>query len=490
MPQWAVAAPVQELICSLMPTADNNQASLRHLPKVHALLETEAARALLAALPRPVVLGEVRAEVDALRRKVLAGEVAPPFDEAGIFAAVRRRLETDDRRRLQRVINATGIVIHTNMGRAPMAEAAVEAVTNAARNYSNLELDLETGKRGGRGGQIGELLRRLTGAEAALVVNNNAAAVLLALTAVAPGGEVIISRGELVEIGGGFRVPDVITQSGARLVEVGTTNKTRIGDYAKAVTAETKVLLKVHASNYKIIGFTQEASVAELVTLGQEQRLLVMNDLGSGALVDVTRYGLPYEPTITETIKAGVDVAMVSGDKLLGGPQCGILLGKAAPIARMASHPLFRALRADKLTLAALEATLRLYEDEERLTETIPVLHMLSRSKDELTRRARRLRNALAKIPGLETRLADGVGYTGGGALPMVPLPTKLVQVRAGAMSVEELASALRRHNPPVMGILADGWLALDVRTVREDEMRELVAAFRGVKCGTREGQG
>ena len=464
-----------------MPTADNNQASLRYLPKVHALLETEPARALLADLPRPVVLDEVRAEVDALRRKVLAGEAAPPFDEAGIFDAIRRRLKTNDLRRLQRVINATGIVIHTNMGRAPMAEAAVEAVTSAARNYSNLELDLETGKRGGRGGQIGELLKRLTGAEAALVVNNNAAAVLLALTAVASGGEVVISRGELVEIGGGFRVPDVITQSGARLVEVGTTNKTRIGDYAQAVTSETKVLLKVHASNYKIIGFTQEASVAELVTLGQAHGLLVMNDLGSGALVDVTRYGLPYEPTVSETIKAGVGVAMVSGDKLLGGPQCGILVGKAGPISLMAAHPLFRALRADKLTLAALEATLRLYEDEEHLTETIPVLHMLSRGKEELTRRARRLRNALAKIPGLETRLADGVGYTGGGALPMVPLPTKLVQVRAKAMSVEELAASLRRHDPPVLAMLSDGWLALDLRTVREDEMQEIVQAVRDV---------
>ncbi len=481
MPQRSLVAPLQELTNAQLPTADNNQASLRFLPKVHALLGTEAARALLADLPRPVVLDEVRAEVDALRRKVLAGQATPPFDEADIFAAIRERLAANDLRRLQRVINATGIVIHTNMGRAPMAEAAVKAVASAARNYSNLELDLATGKRGGRGGQIGDLLQRLTGAEAALVVNNNAAAVLLALTAAASGGEVVISRGELVEIGGGFRVPDVIAQSGARLVEVGTTNKTRIGDYKQAITADTKVLLKVHASNYRIVGFTQEASLPELVALGREHGLLVMNDLGSGALIDVTRYGLPYEPTVAETIRAGVDMAMVSGDKLLGGPQCGILLGRAAPIARMASHPLFRALRADKLTLAALEATLRLYEDEERLTETVPVLHMLSRSKEELTRRARRLRNALAKMSGLETRLTDGVGYTGGGALPTVPLPTKLVQVRAEAMSVEELASALRRHDPPVMGMLADGWLALDVRTVREDEMRELIQAVRDV---------
>lgn len=263
----------------------------------------------------------------------------------------------------------------------------------------------------------------------------------------------------------------------------GRPNKTRIGDYAQAVTSETKVLLKVHASNYKIIGFTQEVPLVELVTLGQEQGLLVMNDLGSGALVDVTRFSLPYEPTVSETIRAGMDVATVSGDKLLGGPQCGILLGKTESISRMVANPLFRALRADKLTLAALEATLRLYEDEERLTETVPVLHMLSRSKEDLTRRARRLRNALAKVSGLETRLVDGVGYTGGGALPTVPLPTKLVQVRDEAMTVEELAAAFRRHDPPVIGMLADGWLALDVRTVRENEMREIVQAVRDV-CG------
>jgi len=468
-----------------MPTADNNQANLRHLPKVHALLETESARALLAAFPRSVVLDEVRAEVDALRQKVLAGEAASPFDEADIFAAIRWRFEAKGLLRLRRVINATGIVIHTNMGRAPMPEAAVEAVTNVARNYSNLELDLATGKRGGRGGQIEELLQRITGAEAALVVNNNAAAVLLALSSAAQGGEVIISRGELVEIGGGFRVPDVITQSGARLVEVGTTNKTRIGDYSQAISTDTKVLLKVHASNYKIVGFTQEAALPELVSLGRERGLLMMNDLGSGALIDVTRFGLPHEPTVAETIRAGVDVATVSGDKLLGGPQCGILLGKAEPIRRMAANPLFRAVRADKLTLAALEATLRLYLDAERLTETVPVLHMLSRSKEELTRRARRLRNALAKIPGLETRLADGVGYTGGGALPTVPLPTKWVQVRAETMTGDDLAAALRRHDPPIMGMLADGWLALDVRTVRDDEMREIVQAVRDV-CGER----
>jgi len=462
-----------------MPTIVNNQIHLRHLPKVHALLESQHAQALLADVPRSVVADEVRAELEALRQRVLAGEAAPPFPETELFEAITKRLHTKDLRRLQRVINATGIVIHTNMGRAPMADAAVQAVRAVAANYSNLELDLATGKRGGRGGQIEELLQALTGAEAALVVNNNAAAVLLALSSVAAGGEVVISRGELVEIGGGFRVPDVIVQCGGKLIEVGTTNKTHLSDYANAITADTKVLLKVHASNYKIIGSTAEASVAELSELGRERGLLTMNDLGSGAFIDVTRFGLPQEPTVQETIKAGVDVATVSGDKLLGGPQCGIILGKTEPIKRMAANPLFRALRADKMTLAALEATLRLYLDEERLTATVPVLHMLLQTKDELTKRARRLRNALAKLPGLDTTLADGVGYTGGGALPTVPLPTKIVQVRPHGMSVEQLAEALRRSDPPVMAVMTDGVFALDVRTVRDAEFPLIVRAIK-----------
>ena len=426
-----------------------------------------------------------RQSLDEIRQRLRASENEPPFCEAVFFQALTRRLKARDSCGFRRVINATGIVIHTNMGRAPLAEAAVQAVTEAARSYSNLELDLVSGKRGGRGGQIEALLQRLTGAEAALVVNNNAAAVLLALSAAASGGEVIISRGELVEIGGGFRIPDVIRQSGARLVEVGTTNKTRLADYAAAISPDTKVLLKVHASNYRIVGFTADVSLSDLVALGQERGLPVMNDLGSGALWDVARFGLPPEPTIAETIQTGVDVAMVSGDKLLGGPQCGILVGKSDTLRVMASHPLYRALRADKLTLAALEATLRLYLDEDRLVKALPVLNMLSQTKDELTRRAKRLRLALAKLPGLETRLTDGNGFTGGGALPLVPLPGKWVQVRSAALSAEQLAAALRRHDPPVIGMLSHDWLTLDVRTVREAELREIVTAFQDIVQGS-----
>ena len=460
-----------------MTDANIQQAALRALPKVQTLLESQHAQELMAHTPRQVVLDAVRAELVCLRMRVLAGEAAPPFHNADILAAVAKRLRDSDLRRLQRVVNATGIVIHTNMGRAPMADAATEAVRAVAGNYSNLELDLATGKRGGRGGQIEELLQTLTGAEAALVVNNNAAAVLLALSTVAAAGEVIISRGELVEIGGGFRIPDVIVQCGGRLVEVGTTNKTRIADYDRAITDNTTVLLKVHASNYKIVGFTEEASVAELAALAKERGLLTLSDLGSGALIDLTRYGLPHEPTAGGTLRAGADIVMVSGDKLLGGPQCGLILGKAEPIRRMAANPLFRALRADKMTLAALEATLRLYLDEARLTDTVPVLRMLAQTKDVLTRRARRLRNALAKIENLETRLADGNGFAGGGALPAVPLASKIVQVQSACKGVEQLADSLRRADPPIMGVLSDGWLALDVRTVRDDEFGLIVRA-------------
>ncbi|MBV9850319.1 MAG: L-seryl-tRNA(Sec) selenium transferase, partial [Armatimonadetes bacterium] len=368
---------------------------LRQIPPVHALLETAEARRLLANHARPVVLQAVRARLAVVRQALRDGGDA--FSSETFWSEVRRSLKEGELTCRQRVINATGIVIHTNLGRAPLADAAVEAVRRVASGYSNLELDLASGKRGGRGGQTEALLCRLTGAEAAAVVNNNAAAVLLALSALAAGGEVVISRGELVEIGGAFRVPDVIRQSGARLVEVGTTNKTRLSDYADVITPDTKVLLKVHASNYKIIGFTAEAALSDLARLGRERGLAVMQDLGSGALIDLTRYGLPHEPTAAEAIGSGADVVAFSGDKLLGGPQCGILAGRSDLIRRLAVHPLFRALRADKMTLAALEATLRLYEDPERLRDTLPVLHMLAQSPEELGRRARRLRGALAR---------------------------------------------------------------------------------------------
>ena len=456
----------------------DTQNVLRGLPPVHALLEREEAQTLGQTYSRHAVRESVRAQLDEARRQIQQG-TAGAFSQERFFDDVRRHLEVQDRTRLQRVLNATGIVIHTNMGRAPLAEIAVEAVCEVARGYSNLEIDLETGKRGGRGGQAAPLLCKLTGAEAAVVVNNNAAAVLLALSAVAQGGEVIISRGELVEIGGAFRVPDVIRQSGAKLVEVGTTNKTRLSDYADAITPETKMLLKVHASNYRIVGFHSEVSASELAALGRERGLPVMEDLGSGALIDLTRWGLPHEPTVAETVRAGIDVVAFSGDKLLGGPQCGLLIGKEDALSRMARHPLFRALRADKMTLAALEATLRLYEDGDRLREELPVLRMLAQTPGELRRRAQRLRGALAKLPGLAVQIVDGVGYSGGGTLPEMALPSQHIRVRPAELTVERLAERLRQGRPALVGMLADNAFILDVRTLADTDLPEVAQAFR-----------
>jgi L-seryl-tRNA(Ser) seleniumtransferase len=460
---------------------DNIAARLRLLPSVNSVLETELGQRLLAVYSRPAVLETVRASLDVARASLRDGGQELPVTREFLLREAQSQLEARDRGCLQRVLNATGIVLHTNLGRAPMADAAVEAVRRIAGGYSNLEMDLTTGKRGGRGGQGIPLLCRLTGAEAALVVNNNAAAVLLALSSLASSGEIIVSRGELVEIGGAFRVPDVIRQSGARLVEVGTTNKTRLSDYAQAITPDTKVLLKVHASNYRIIGFTEEASLADLSKLGREQNLIVLEDLGSGALVDLTQYGLPPEPTVMGAIKAGADVVAFSGDKLLGGPQCGLLVGRRASIAQMSSHPLYRALRADKMTLAALEATLSLYEDPERLPETLPVLRMLSQSPEILRQRARRLRTSLSKLSGLTATITDGVSYSGGGTLPEERLPSRHVQVRSSQLSPEHLAERLRRRSPALIGMIADGAFVLDVRTLRDSEIAEVVQAFRSV---------
>ncbi len=460
-------------------------------PAVHALLETSPAHALTQTFSRVQVRDTVRAELERLRSEQRGGPESDgqpcAFDEHGFFEAVRRALDTQHRARLQRAVNATGIVIHTNMGRAPLASAALEAVRDVAQSYSNLELDLETGKRGGRGGQTEALLRRLTGAEAALVVNNNAAAVLLALSAFARDGEVILSRGEMVEIGGAFRIPDVITQNGARLVEVGTTNKTRLSDYAQAITPQTKLLLKVHASNFQIVGFTQSVALADLARLGRERGVLVMEDLGSGALVDLSPYGLPPEPTAGMSMRSGADIVACSGDKLLGGPQCGLLLGKKEQIAQMADHPLFRALRADKMTLAALEATLRLYDSEEAVRE-IPTLRMLLQTPDALARRARRLRLALAKLPPVTAQVRDGVGYSGGGTLPEAALPSKLVAVSCPPLTADSLAQALRRCRPPIIGRREDGQFVMDVRTLRDDEVPLVAGAFRRITAGLEHG--
>lgn len=469
-----------------MRRATSPQATvLRALPQVERLMASAEAAALIAGHGRPPVLRAIRDRVAEVRSAARDGAADPlAASPAGILAAVGERLRGDAAPRLRRVINATGIVLHTNLGRAPLAAEAVAAVADAAGGYMNLEYDLDAGSRGSRYQAVDRLLCELTGAEAALVVNNNAAAVLLALAALAVPGDAVVSRGELVEIGGSFRVPDVIAQSGARLVEVGTTNKTRIGDYEKAIGPDTRVLLKVHPSNYRIQGFTAAPERAALAALADARGLVAVEDLGSGSLIDLRPLGLPHEPTVQESLAAGIGLVTCSGDKLLGGPQAGLILGRTELVARLKAHPLLRAVRVDKLTLAALEATLKLYRAPERAVAGIPALAMLGAPVEALARRAERLCAALAAVPGLRAEVGEAVGFAGGGALPEAAIPTRIVALEAAPVDAAELARRLHRHRPAVVGRIKDGRLLFDLRTVTEGEVAEIAAACRAVLAG------
>jgi L-seryl-tRNA(Ser) seleniumtransferase len=402
----------------------------------------------------PLAVAAARAVLARAREQIRAG--ANPGD---LGERLQEELSAARAPRLRRVINATGVIVHTNLGRAPLAAAALEHVAEAAAGYSNLEYDLDAGGRGSRQTHVTDLLRRLTGAEAALVVNNNAAAVLLALAALAEGREVIVSRGELIEIGDGFRIPDVLARSGAQLREVGTTNRTRAADYANAIGPETAALLRVHQSNFRIVGFTEQASVTELAQVAQSHKVVLVDDLGSGALVDVGD-----EPTARASLAGGADLVCFSGDKLLGGPQAGIVVGRADLVERLRRHPLQRALRADKLTLAALEGTLRLALDR---PEDVPVLRMLREPPESVRARAERL----AEVVGGEVE--ETVARAGGGALPLAELPSYACAVD------EELAAPLRAADPPVIGVVRDGRLLLDCRTLTDAEVAEVAEGIR-----------
>ncbi|MBI2461101.1 MAG: L-seryl-tRNA(Sec) selenium transferase [Candidatus Rokubacteria bacterium] len=459
------------------------QASLRGLPSVDELL-----RALDGArdLPRPRVVEAVRGVLADCRRRILAATSAEDLAALTLSAEVllgeiHARIQAARGFHLDRVINATGVVLHTNLGRACLAPEALERLALVGGRYSNLELDLATKERGSRYVHVDALLVRLTGAEASLVVNNNAAAVLLALESLARGREVVVSRGELIEIGGAFRIPEILARSGARLREVGTTNRTHLRDYAEAIGPETALLLKVHPSNYRVLGFTATPATRELVELGRERGLPVMEDLGSGSLLDLRPFGLPHEPTVQETVAAGVDLITFSGDKLLGGPQAGLMVGRRELVERLRRNPLNRALRIDKLTLAALEATLRLYEEPERARQRIPTLRMLTEPEAEVRRRARRV---LRRVPPA-TRAALGLGLVrdrsqvGGGALPLVELPTAALALGTAAHPAQELDARLRAQRPPVIGRIAADRLLLDCRTVAADEVELLADALR-----------
>lgn len=461
------------------------QQVLRKIPSVDEILSRQEMLDLLRVHPRTVVVEAVRKSLERLRREILNQELlsAPEetlFSFETLLPIFRKEIELQARPKLRRIINATGIVIHTNLGRAPLHPFALKQIVEVAKAYSNLEYDLVRGERGDRYSHVEEILCRLSGAESALVVNNNAGAVLLCLNTMAEGREVVISRGELVEIGGAFRIPDVMKRSGALLKEVGTTNRTHLKDYQKAIGPETALLLKVHTSNFRVMGFTAEVPLSELVHLGREHHLPVMEDLGSGCLVDFNLYGLEKEPTVQEAIRTGVDVITISGDKLLGGPQAGIILGKRDLLDSIKTNPLTRALRIDKLTLAALEATLLLYMDEKRAMEEIPALRMLGLGARRLKSRGRRLLKRLQGKVGddIQMTLKEDVSQVGGGAFPLQELPTIVLSVKSANRPVNSLEQGLRKVDPPIIARISKDELILDMRTIFDEEIPLLAAGI------------
>ncbi len=454
------------------------QDRLRELPSIGTLLEQEVVQAWIAATSRSLVVGALQQTVDQLRGRILAGDV-PDTDIETVLGQAEAILTEHSTPSLRRVINATGIVLHTGLGRAPLAQEAIDAILETASGYSNLELDLTTGQRGRRTDHVAGLLAKILGAEAATVVNNNAAATYLILHVLAAGREVIVSRGELVEIGGSFRLPEIMAASGAVLREVGTTNRTRISDYAAAVTPlQTALLMKVHASNYRIVGFTESATIDQIARLAHEHGLICVDDLGSGAVFDFAAAGLPPEPNAQASLAAGADLVCFSGDKLLGGPQAGIISGKRELIAQLERSPLARALRVDKLTLASLEATVRLYTDPQHAIERVPVLSMLAATTDILASKAERLRKLLSDaLPDESFMVCSDVSFAGGGSLPTEELPTVVVQWRPSQRSAEATAAGLRTAETPVVARVRDDSICFDLRTICADDFEGLVGA-------------
>ena len=446
---------------------------LRKIPKVDDLLHSNQLAQTVEEYGETAVTAAIRAELDCLRQALRSGQRDALPEQAQLCQAIHRRVLQDALPSFRSVINGTGILLHTNLGRACLSEKAARAVYDSARGYSNLEYDLDTGKRGSRYSHVEDILCRLTGAESALVVNNNAAAVLLVLSALTQGGQVIVSRGELVEIGGSFRIPEIMESCGAQLKEVGATNKTHLRDYEQAICENTKALMKVHTSNYRIVGFSETPALADLVTLGHAHDLPVLEDLGSGCLVDLKQFGIQGEPTVQESLKAGVDVVSFSGDKLLGGPQAGIILGKKKYLDVLKKHPLNRAMRVDKMTLAALEATLQIYEVGS-YTE-IPVLGMLAATPDSLYQKACDLASTLADV-GVSAAIVPTRGQVGGGSVPMQDLPSYAV---AFSENVNALEETLRRGERPIIGRIHEGQYLLDVRTLFEADFPVIAQALK-----------
>ena len=452
---------------------------LRSIPKMDELLREPQLAELMESVAVATVTDAARETVDGFRRAVLAGEVTEVLSREELVARVICRAKELNRPAFRPIVNATGVSLHTNLGRACLSKRAADAVYGVVSRYTNLEYNIEEGRRGSRYDHVESLLQKVTGAESALVVNNNASAVLLVLCAMANKGEVICSRGELVEIGGAFRVPEIMEQCGCYLKEVGATNKTHLKDYVKAITDNTKALLKVHTSNFKIVGFTDSVSLTEMVALGKEKGIPVIEDLGSGSLVDLEQFGIHDEPTVQDSVRAGVDVISFSGDKLLGGPQAGIIIGKKKYIDIIKRHPLNRAVRVDKMTLAALEATLRSYaEGEEQAKKEIPVLSMLSADPADLRSKAELLAGMIREA-GVSCEVRAEEDQVGGGSVPTQLLPTYAVALAPRNVSVDGLEVRLRRRELPIVGRIHDGLYLLSVRTMDEKDFSYVAEAVK-----------
>jgi L-seryl-tRNA(Ser) seleniumtransferase len=460
---------------------DETSSLLRQLPAVNDLVDSPELEEWRNRVPRGVVVDAARKVIDELRKKLADpdrdGDVP---DQAEFARLITERLCRDERSRLRPVINATGIILHTGLGRSPLAESAVQAVVEVAHGYASLELDLDSGERGKRTTIVRSLLAKLTGAESATVVNNNAAATMIVLATVGKGRSIIVSRGELIEIGGSFRLPDIMQVSGATLREVGTTNKTRLADYENAIDETTAGLMKVHTSNYRVVGFTESASLEELVALGRRRRLPVIDDIGSGALIDFAEFGFSDEPMAAQSVRAGADLVLFSGDKLLGGPQAGIIAGRAEWVDRIEKNPLMRAFRVDKMTFAALEATLRLYRDSDTALDQVPILCMLRTPVLELRNRAERLAARLRELPTIaEAIVASDTAYLGGGSIPTQGIETVVVRTRFKEHSESEIAMRLRLAEPAVVSRVQDGYVIFDLRTVFAPQVDQIPHVVR-----------
>lgn len=462
----------------------------RMIPAVDRLLESSDIKDISDDHPRNLILRAINEILSETRKGIEKGDITKESGEAGqeyIIRAIKERLELISRSSLKNVINATGVVIHTNLGRSLLAERVIEKFNVISGGYSNLEYDLKKGKRGSRYTHVEGILKELTSAEAAMVVNNNAAAVLITLETIAKDREAVVSRGELVEIGGSFRIPDVMKKSGAKMVEVGTTNKTHLKDYEEAITPETAVMLKVHRSNFQIVGFNEEVERSTLVELGKKHNIPVIEDLGSGSFIDLSKYGMDWEPTVQQVLEDGVDLVTFSGDKLLGGPQAGIILGKKELVEKIKMNQLNRALRIDKLTLLALEETLNIYRDERKAMETIPTLRMICQSYESLKAKAGRLARMVKPKDGENFRVdtVDGRSKVGGGAMPLMELHTRLLRLTPVKMTAHQIDETLKACDPPVIVRVEQDTVLLDVRTIQDKELKIVADAINNLNSAS-----